>query len=114
MIDAKVYSCDGRIVVEGADGNSVTLYDIAGRILATRRDEQGRAGLRRIYHKDRTPRPPQGGGDKVAKRQDLLLVYAVGICQKLIDANSCYAVFVVARGMIARSKDYLAERIINV
>ena len=40
MIDAKVYSCDGRIVVEGADGNSVTLYDIAGRILATRRDEQ--------------------------------------------------------------------------
>ena len=39
-IIAKVYSSRGQVVVEGTNGNSVTLYDITGRILATRRDEQ--------------------------------------------------------------------------
>ena len=38
-LNAKVYSSQGQIVVEGADGNMVTLYDISGRVLATRRDE---------------------------------------------------------------------------
>ena len=38
-LTAKVYSSQGQIVVEGADGNMVTLYDISGRVLATRRDE---------------------------------------------------------------------------
>lgn len=37
-INAKVYSSQGQIVVEGADGNSVTMYDVTGRILATRQD----------------------------------------------------------------------------
>ena len=38
-INAKVYSNNGQIVVEGADGNMVTLYDVTGRILATRQDD---------------------------------------------------------------------------
>lgn len=36
-----VYGQDGQIVVEGADGNSVTLYDVNGRMLATKRDDNG-------------------------------------------------------------------------
>ncbi len=32
---------DGQIVVEGAEGNSVTLYDVNGRMLATKRDDNG-------------------------------------------------------------------------
>ena len=35
----KVYTSCGQIVVEGADGNMVTLYDVSGRVLATRRDQ---------------------------------------------------------------------------
>ena len=38
-LNAKVYLSQGQIVVEGADGNMVTLYDISGRVLATRRGE---------------------------------------------------------------------------
>lgn len=34
--NAMVYSHNGRLVVEGADDNSVTLYNAAGRILATK------------------------------------------------------------------------------
>ncbi len=37
-IDAKVYTSHGQIVVEGADGNNVWLYDVNGRILATKQD----------------------------------------------------------------------------
>ena len=37
-LNAKVYSNRGRIVVEGANGNIVTLYDINGRMLATQQD----------------------------------------------------------------------------
>ena len=37
----KVYSSRGQIVVEGSDGNEVTLYDAVGRQLAVRRDEYG-------------------------------------------------------------------------
>lgn len=37
-INAKVYSSRGQIVVEGADGNMVTLYDVTGRILASKQD----------------------------------------------------------------------------
>lgn len=37
-INAKVYSSQGQIVVEGADGNTVTLYDLNGRHLATKQD----------------------------------------------------------------------------
>ena len=37
-INAKVYSNRGQVVVEGADGNMVTLYDVTGRILATKQD----------------------------------------------------------------------------
>ena len=37
-LNAKVYSSDGRIVVEGADGHWVTLYDVTGRVLATKQD----------------------------------------------------------------------------
>lgn len=39
VINAKVYSNQGQIVVEGADGNRVTLFDINGRALATKQDE---------------------------------------------------------------------------
>ncbi len=37
-LNAKVYSSHGQIVVEGADGNRVTLYDVTGRVLATKQD----------------------------------------------------------------------------
>lgn len=36
---AKVYASNGQIVVEGANGNMVTFYDVHGRVLATKRDE---------------------------------------------------------------------------
>ncbi len=38
-LNAKVYINDGQIVVDGAEGNPVSLYDINGRLLATRRDD---------------------------------------------------------------------------
>lgn len=37
-LNAKVYSNNGQIVVEGAKGSTVTLYDVNGRMLATRQD----------------------------------------------------------------------------
>ena len=37
-MNAKVYSSHGQIVVEGSEGNAVTLYDMTGRILATKND----------------------------------------------------------------------------
>ena len=37
-LTAKVYSNHGQIVVEGADGNQVTLYDGTGRVMATKQD----------------------------------------------------------------------------
>ena len=36
---AKVYIAHGQIVIEGAAGFDVTLYDAVGRLLATRRDD---------------------------------------------------------------------------
>lgn len=38
-INAKVYSSNGQVVVEGANGNMVTLYDVNGRVLATKQDD---------------------------------------------------------------------------
>lgn len=38
-LNAKVYSSQGQIVVECADGNTVWLYDINGRVLATKQDD---------------------------------------------------------------------------
>ena len=38
-LNAKVYSSEGRIVVEGADGHRVTLYDVTGRVLATKQGD---------------------------------------------------------------------------
>ena len=38
-INAMVYVQNGQIVVEGADGNTVTLYDMSGRVLANKRDD---------------------------------------------------------------------------
>lgn len=35
-VSAKIYQRGGQIVVEGAEGNTVTLYDAVGRVLATR------------------------------------------------------------------------------
>lgn len=37
-LNAKVYSSQGQVVVEGAEGNQVTLYDVTVRVLATRQD----------------------------------------------------------------------------
>lgn len=37
-LNARVYSSQGQIVVEGADGYAVTLFDINGRMLATKQD----------------------------------------------------------------------------
>ena len=38
-MNAKIYTSQGQIVVEGADGNMVTLYDVTGRVLATKQDD---------------------------------------------------------------------------
>ncbi|MBR1549683.1 MAG: leucine-rich repeat domain-containing protein [Bacteroidales bacterium] len=38
-ISAKIYTSNGQIVVDGAQGNAVWLYDVNGRILATKQDE---------------------------------------------------------------------------
>lgn len=38
-VQAKVYVSQGQIVVEGAEGNTVTLYDLNGRVMATRQDD---------------------------------------------------------------------------
>ena len=37
-INAKIYQRNGQVVVEGAEGNTVTLYDVNGRVLATKQD----------------------------------------------------------------------------
>ena len=37
-LNAKIYTHDGQIVVEGADGNAVTLFDLNGRMLATKQE----------------------------------------------------------------------------
>ncbi len=39
MINAKIYTSKGQIVVDGAEVNTVWLYDVNGRILATKQDE---------------------------------------------------------------------------
>lgn len=36
--NAKIYTSQGQIVVEGADGNEVSLFDVNGRVLATKQD----------------------------------------------------------------------------
>lgn len=38
VLNAKIYASQGQIVLEGAEGNLVTLYDVNGRMLATKRD----------------------------------------------------------------------------
>ena len=38
LLNAKIYQRKGQIVVEGAEGNTVYLYDVVGRVLATRRE----------------------------------------------------------------------------
>lgn len=38
-ISAKIYSNSGQIIVDGAQGNIVWLYDVNGRVLATKQDE---------------------------------------------------------------------------
>ena len=37
-LNAKIYQRDGQVIVEGAGGNAVTLYDANGRVLATKQD----------------------------------------------------------------------------
>ena len=39
VINAKIYTNHGQIVVDGAESNTVWLYDVNGRILATKQDE---------------------------------------------------------------------------
>ena len=37
-LNARIYTGNGQIVVEGADGNDVRLYDVVGRVLAIKQD----------------------------------------------------------------------------
>ncbi len=37
-LNAKMYVSQGLVVVDGAEGNEVTLFDINGRTLATKQD----------------------------------------------------------------------------
>lgn len=39
VLDAKIYSNHGQITVEGAEGNAVWLFDVNGRVLATKQDD---------------------------------------------------------------------------
>ena len=38
LLNAKIYQRNGQIVVDGAEGNPVYLYDVVGRLLATKRE----------------------------------------------------------------------------
>ncbi|MDY6372562.1 MAG: leucine-rich repeat domain-containing protein [Bacteroidales bacterium] len=38
-VNVKLYQRGGQIVLEGAEGNTVTLYDVSGRLLATKQDD---------------------------------------------------------------------------
>lgn len=38
LFNAKIYQRNGQIVVEGAEGHPVCLYDVMGRLLATKRE----------------------------------------------------------------------------
>ena len=38
-LNAKIHTHSCQIVVEGAKGNTVTLYDVTGRVLATKQDD---------------------------------------------------------------------------
>ena len=38
-MSAKIYQRDGQLVVEGAEGHRVVLYDAVGRMLATKRED---------------------------------------------------------------------------
>lgn len=38
---AKIYQSNGQIVVESAEGSRVMVYDVFGRVLATKRDDGG-------------------------------------------------------------------------
>lgn len=38
-INVKIYTSGGQIVVDGSEGNQVWLYDINGRLMATKRDD---------------------------------------------------------------------------
>ena len=40
-VNVKIYGSEGQVVVEGAEGQQVTLFDAVGRQLAVRRDEYG-------------------------------------------------------------------------
>ena len=37
--NVKIYQQDDQLMVEGADGNLVTIYDVSGRVLATKQDD---------------------------------------------------------------------------
>ena len=37
-LQAKIYQRNGQVVVEGAEGNKVAFYDVNGRVLATKQD----------------------------------------------------------------------------
>ena len=39
-LNAKIYTDNGQIVVDGSDGNPVRLYDLNGRLLATKQDDR--------------------------------------------------------------------------
>jgi len=39
MANARIFSIDGRLVVDGAEGNTVWLYDLTGRMLASKQDD---------------------------------------------------------------------------
>lgn len=38
-VNARIYQRNGQIIVEGAEGNAVTVYDAVGRLLATKQDD---------------------------------------------------------------------------
>ena len=38
MLNVRIYQRNGCIVVEGAEGNPVCLYDVVDRLLATKRE----------------------------------------------------------------------------
>lgn len=45
VMNVKVYGSNGQVVVEGAEGYDVALYDILGRVVATRRSDSYKVNL---------------------------------------------------------------------
>ena len=45
VVNARIYQRGGQVIVEGAEGNTVAIYDAVGRLMAAKRDSDGQVGF---------------------------------------------------------------------